>query len=289
MSRDFSQKEAPLQLSDNQDRNDQLAAERNRRENERPSDIVQLIGVLPGMKVGEVGAGSGYFTFFLSERVGEDGIVYANDIKKEALVELISRAKESGALKNIITVLAPEDDPTFPRRDLDMIVAYNSFHDIKNRDVWMRNAVKYLKPKGTLAIIDGYWTEHGGLTLDKLCDYGAQVGFRLLFHKDLSFRERSHHVHLFGRADGSSSTDQAQEIFGAVHNGDLAKVKELVEKDPRLIKTRSANQSTPLHVAVDVNSEPIARYFIDKGADLNAVNGNNGASLFYAKEKEISE
>ena len=199
MTWDLSQKEVQGQFSHNQDQDTRRAAERNRRENERPIDIVQLIGVLPGMKIGEVGAGSGYFTFFLSEKVGESGIVYANDINKEALVELESHAKESGALKNIITVLATDDDPRFPSQDLDMIVAYNSFHDVKNKEAWLRNAVKYLKPKGTLAIIDGYWSDHGGLTLDKLRDYGAQVGFRLLLHKDFSFGERSHHVHLFGR------------------------------------------------------------------------------------------
>lgn len=196
---DLSQQEVKEKSSTIQDQNAQWTEEKKRRENERPSDIIQLIGVLPGMKIGEVGAGTGYFTFFLSERVGKNGIVYANEINKDALVELESHAKESGALKNIVTVLAPEDDPSFPSRDLDMIVAYNSFHDIKNREIWLRNAVKYLKPKGILAIIDGYWPEHGGLTLDKLREYGAQVGFRLLLHKDFSFGERSHHVHLFER------------------------------------------------------------------------------------------
>jgi len=178
----------------------QRAAERSRRESEKPGDIVRLIGVLPGMKVGEVGAGSGFFTFFLSEQVGRSGVVYANDVKADSLNALEAGAGTSAAYKNIITVLAPEDDPVFPRRDLDMIIAYNSFHDIKDKQAWLKNAVQYLKPSGTLAIIDGYWPEHGGLTLDKLRDYGAQVGFRLLLHKDFSFGERSHHVHLFGRS-----------------------------------------------------------------------------------------
>jgi len=177
----------------------QRAAERSRRENERPGDIVRLIGVLPGMRVGEVGAGSGFFTLFLSEQVGPSGVVYANDIKADSLNALEADARISAAYKNIITVLALDDDPVFPRRDLDMIIAYNSFHDIGDKQAWLKNAVKYLKPGGTLAIIDGYWPEHGELTLDKLRDYGAHVGFRLLLHKDFSFGERSHHVHLFGR------------------------------------------------------------------------------------------
>ena len=194
-----SQEEIRGKSSRIQDQNAQRIEERKRRQNERPSDTIRLIGVQPGMKIGEVGAGTGYFTFFLSESVGDSGIVYANEINKAALIELESRAKEPGVLKNIVPLLAAEDDPGFPCRDLDMIVAYNSFHDIKNRDIWLRNAVQYLKPNGMLAIIDGYWPEHGGLTLDKLRDYGAQVGFRLLLHKDFSFGERSHHVHLFER------------------------------------------------------------------------------------------
>jgi predicted methyltransferase len=177
----------------------QRAAERSRRESEKPSDIVRLIGALPGMRVGEVGAGSGFFTFFLSEQVGPSGVVYANDIQADALSALEADARMSAADKNIIIVLALEDDPLFPRRDLDMIIAYNSFHDIKDKPAWLKNAVKYLKPSGRLAIIDGYWPGHGGLTLEKLRDYGAQVGFRLLLHRDFSFGERSHHVHLFGR------------------------------------------------------------------------------------------
>jgi len=78
----------------------------------------------------------------------------------------------------------------------------------------------------------------------------------------------------------------AQEIFNAIRSGDLSKVKELVEKDTQLVKARNANQSTPLHVAVDADNEPIARYLIEKGAELNAVNRYNWTPLLYAKGKE---
>lgn len=81
----------------------------------------------------------------------------------------------------------------------------------------------------------------------------------------------------------------AQEIFDAVRSGDLAKVKELVEKDPQLVEARNANQSTPLHVAVDVDNELIVRYLIEKEADPNAVNRSNVTPLFYAKKVEIAK
>lgn len=86
-----------------------------------------------------------------------------------------------------------------------------------------------------------------------------------------------------------SSAASAQDIFEAIRNGDLAKVKELVEKDPELIKARNARKSTPLHVAVDAGHEPTARYLIEKGADLNAVNRNLWTPLYYAKNMEMAK
>ncbi len=80
----------------------------------------------------------------------------------------------------------------------------------------------------------------------------------------------------------------AQEIFDAIRNGDTAKVMDLVEKEPRLIKAKNFRQSSPLHVAVDVDNEPIARYLIDKGAEINAVNGSQWTPLFYAKKANMA-
>ncbi len=195
----LSKEEIQEYLSKIASKDAQWEANRKRDKSERPSEIIKLIDVRPGMKIGEVGAGFGYFTFFLSEKVGENGVVYANDIDKYALIALEFYAREFRAIKNIIPVLALADDPCFPSQDLDMIVAYGCFHDIKHKEVWLENTVKYLKPNGKLAIIDGYWPEHGVLTLDKIRSYGAQAGFSLILHRDFSFGERSHHVHLLKR------------------------------------------------------------------------------------------
>jgi len=84
-------------------------------------------------------------------------------------------------------------------------------------------------------------------------------------------------------------SSNAQEIFEHIRSGNLAKVRDLVEKDPQLVKARNANQSTLLHVAVDVNNEEITKFLIEKGSDLNALNGNNWTPLFYVKEKEMAK
>ena len=81
----------------------------------------------------------------------------------------------------------------------------------------------------------------------------------------------------------------AQGIFDAVRSGDLSKVKEIIEKDPQLVKARNANQSTPLHVAVDLGKESIAEYLIEKGSDVNSTNRYQLTPIFYVKKAEIAK
>lgn len=80
----------------------------------------------------------------------------------------------------------------------------------------------------------------------------------------------------------------SREIFDAVRNDDLVKVKEFIEKDPQLINARTARQSTPLLAAISVDNEPIARYLIEQGTEFNAANSNQWTPLFYAQNVEFA-
>ena len=77
-------------------------------------------------------------------------------------------------------------------------------------------------------------------------------------------------------------TLSAQEIFDAVRNGDLSKVKELVEKDPQLVKARNYSSSTVLHAAAAVDNDLIAKYLIEMGADIAAINGESDTPVMMA-------
>ncbi|UCC43339.1 MAG: ankyrin repeat domain-containing protein [Candidatus Zixiibacteriota bacterium] len=86
-----------------------------------------------------------------------------------------------------------------------------------------------------------------------------------------------------------SHVASSQEIFDAIRNGDLDRVKELVERDSQLIKARTADQSSLLLVAVSVSNKPIAEYLIEKGADVNVANASQWTPLFYAQSVEFAE
>src|SRR5215217_478271 len=65
--------------------------------------IAGLMQIKPGMTVAEVGAGSGYLARFLSERVGAEGRVFANELEPKMVAYMQARAAKEG-LKNFTAV-----------------------------------------------------------------------------------------------------------------------------------------------------------------------------------------
>ncbi len=118
----------------------------------QPKKVMDAVGLREGMVIGEVGAGSGYFTFHLARRVGDSGKVYANDISQSALDSLERRNRQEG-LSNIVTVLGEFQDPLLPA-GLDMVFIVNAFHDIAQQVPLLNNLAKSLKPGAVVVIVD---------------------------------------------------------------------------------------------------------------------------------------
>jgi len=118
----------------------------------QPDKVMDIVGVKPGMIIGEVGAGTGYFTFKLSRRVGKLGHVYANDISKSSLKSLKNRCDREG-ITNIDTIVGEVDDPLLPE-GLDMVFIVNAFHDLANPVALLNNLADSLKPTALVVIID---------------------------------------------------------------------------------------------------------------------------------------
>jgi ubiquinone/menaquinone biosynthesis C-methylase UbiE len=120
---------------------------------QKPEAIMDTIGVKQGMVIGEAGAGEGYFTFWLSKRVGEMGKIYANDIKESVLRKIKRRCKREG-VTNITPILGKQEDPLFPEGELDMVVMMLAFHEFKNPIKWLENVKASMKPNARLVIIE---------------------------------------------------------------------------------------------------------------------------------------
>lgn len=74
----------------------------------------------------------------------------------------------------------------------------------------------------------------------------------------------------------------AAAIHSAAQRGDLAKVKALIAKNPKLVNANEYDDTYPLHNAVGGNHQDVAAYLISKGADTNARCADGFTPLEYA-------
>ena len=75
----------------------------------------------PGTTVADIGAGEGYYTVRLSQRVGLKGRVLAQDINRGALDRLAERVVRERLLDNVAIQEGDFDDPRLPPGSFDRI------------------------------------------------------------------------------------------------------------------------------------------------------------------------
>ncbi|MBI4890042.1 MAG: methyltransferase domain-containing protein [Acidobacteria bacterium] len=128
--------------------------ERSERESEeQPQLAVRLLQLQPGMRVADVGAGSGYYTELLSRAVGASGAVLATDIQP-AMLRLIDKRVKDKALTNVQTILASDSDPRLPANSLDLILLVDVYHEFSQPQAMLRRLRAALKPSGRLVLLE---------------------------------------------------------------------------------------------------------------------------------------
>ena len=170
------------------------SAQHWRDQHEQPEKLLDIAGVVPGMVIGEAGAGDGYLTFFISRRIGEKGRVYANDINENALRRLDARCEREG-VTNISTVLGEVADPNFPVEDLDLVIMLYAFHDFTEKTAWLRNVRKYIKTDASIIIFDAQ-DRHTKLDRETVDDLAQAAGFTLTRHEHLHGRVWLYELHM---------------------------------------------------------------------------------------------
>lgn len=73
-----------------------------------------------------------------------------------------------------------------------------------------------------------------------------------------------------------------EDIHKVVQQGDTAKVKDLLKKDPALVNRKNERGQTPLHIALLRGKKEIAALLIARGADVNAESTSNITPLMLA-------
>ncbi len=140
------------------------------REWQKPEQIMEFLDIEHGYVVADIGTGAGYFALYFSDWVGENGIVYAEDIQQEMVDYTAEKIKEEG-IENIKVVLGKPDDPGFPEGSLDLAFMGNVYHEVENPAALLKSISRSLKPGGMLVIID--WRK------DRESDFGPPMDERV--------------------------------------------------------------------------------------------------------------
>ena len=143
-------------------------------------DVMNRAGIKDGMSVADIGAGDGYYTIRLSERVGESGRVLAQDIMPEAIDRLGLRVR-SERLDNVSVQLGGADDPKLPANSFDRVMMVHMYHEIEEPYAFLWRLWPALRGEGQVIVVDGNRpiAQHGTPLPLLICEFQA-AGYRPL-------------------------------------------------------------------------------------------------------------
>lgn len=144
---------------------------------------MDMLGIVPGKSVADIGAGSGFFTVLAAKRVGDTGMVYAEDINPEAIQYIDARAKKEN-LRNVKTILGKPDNPLLPT-PVDAVLLLKTYHEIAQPIVLFRNLRHSLAKDAKIGVIDrnGSGTDHG-ISRDVVIREMEEAGYKVIHHED---------------------------------------------------------------------------------------------------------
>jgi ubiquinone/menaquinone biosynthesis C-methylase UbiE len=120
---------------------------------QRPSEVIQAMNLKGGDSVVDLGCGSGYFSLKLSDPVGRNGTVIAEDIRRLSLTFLWMRAFKKGK-HNVSVHLGDFDDPLLRADSINAVLISNTYHEFTAARSILDHVRQSLVPGGKIVIID---------------------------------------------------------------------------------------------------------------------------------------
>ena len=154
--------------------------------------IVHAVRPHPGMRIADIGAGTGLFTVLFARAVGPDGVVYAVDTSPSFVVglgELAARYR----VDNIVPAVSTQEDTRLPAAGIELAFVCDTYHHFEYPRAMLDSIHQALVPGGALIIIDyrrrsglsSAWVmQHVRADRDQVVAEVRQAGFRLVEEPD---------------------------------------------------------------------------------------------------------
>ena len=122
-----------------------------------PEEILKEVEIKEGFKVLDYGCGPGSYTIIAAGLAGKSGKIYAVDIEPEALKQVLKKEEKKG-YTNIETILT-DCNTDLPDKSIDVILFYDTLHDLKEPENVLKELNRILKPEGVMSFSDHHMKE----------------------------------------------------------------------------------------------------------------------------------
>lgn len=115
--------------------------------------LIDRLPLQPGMKIGDIGAGTGRLSVLMANRIKPDGQVWAVDVQPEMVTYLQARAEKIG--KNQLLVgLSSATSPNIPAATIDLAIFVDVYHELEYPREFLHNLMKSVKPGGQIVFVE---------------------------------------------------------------------------------------------------------------------------------------
>ncbi len=163
-----------------------------------PKSNVLQMGLRDGMKVADIGAGTGHFSIAAAAVVGNSGRVYAIDVQEDLLKHLKDSAERMHK-RNIETIWGNAEKVGGTKlrdQSVDAVIVSNVLFQVEHKEDFVREVKRILKSGGKLLVVD--WAgAYGGMGPSPHHVVSEHVAEELFitggFYKAKDFRAGAHH------------------------------------------------------------------------------------------------
>ena len=189
-------------------------ADRIRDSARKPIIVLEFLELKAGMRVLELYAANGYYTYILAKAVGPEGVVYAqnapriasfeDNIGERSQAEALAAMLAKTALQNVHPLLRPSTDLGLPVNSIDFVLLSQILHDYYNRNPQsalqlLQHLYEFVVPGGVVGIID-HIGEQGldnsrmhRMTIDEARRTAMLAGFEIEAQSDVLHNPQDNH------------------------------------------------------------------------------------------------
>lgn len=120
-------------------------------------DILREAGIKTGYHVLDYGCGPGSYIIDTARLAGDSGVVYALDVHPLA-IQMVQNLTSKMKLMNVKTIHS-DCRTGLPDKSLDVVLLYDTFHDLSKPDDVLKEIHRLMKSNGILSFSDHHMRE----------------------------------------------------------------------------------------------------------------------------------